>query len=128
MNTLHLYLAHLDHNFDVIRNQLKTSTQIIGVVKANAYGSLAIPFAKRLVELGVDKLAVAYTEEGVLLRENGIKTPIMVFYPQQQAIPNLIAADLEPSIYSKELLENFELYLNKNGIKNYAMFTSSCLS
>jgi alanine racemase len=119
LNTLHLYLAHLDHNFDVIRNQLKTSTQIIGVVKANAYGSLAIPFAKRLVELGVDKLAVAYTEEGALLRENGIKTPIMVFYPQQQAIPNLIAADLEPCIYSKELLENVELYLNKNGIKNY---------
>ena len=101
MNTLHLYLAHLDHNFDVISNQLKTSTQIIGVVKANAYGSLAIPFAKRLVELGVDKLAVAYTEEGGLLRENGIKTPIMVFYPQQQAIPDLIAADLEPCIYSK---------------------------
>ena len=118
MNTLHLYLAHLDHNFDVIRYQLKTSTQIIGVVKANAYGSLAIPFAKRLVELGVDKLAVAYTEEGALLRENGIKTPIMVFYPQQQAIPNLIAADLEPCIYSKEPLENIELYLNKNGIKN----------
>ena len=43
----------------------------------------------------------------------------MVFYPQQQAIPDLIAADLEPCIYSKELLENVELYLNKKGIKNY---------
>lgn len=119
MNSLHLYLTHLDHNFSVIRNQLKTTTQIIGVVKANAYGSLAIPFTKRLVELGVDKLAVAYTEEGVFLRKNGIKTPIMVFYPQQHTIPDLIAANLEPCMYSKALLENIELILNKKEIKNY---------
>ena len=72
-----------------------------------------------MVKLGVDKLAVAYTEEGVFLRENGIKTPIMVFYPQQHTIPDLIAANLEPCMYSKALLENIELLLNKKEIKNY---------
>jgi len=119
LNTLHLYRARLDHNYNMIRKQLKPSTQFFGVVKANAYGSLAIPFAKRLVELGVDKLAVAYTEEGQLLRENGIKTPIMVFYPQAHTLAELLASDLEPCIYSKELLTQIEICLNEKGIKNY---------
>lgn len=119
MNTLHLYLSHLNHNYEIIRKQIANTTQCIGVVKANAYGSHAIHFAKRLVSLGIDKLAVAYAEEGVQLRKQGIKTPIMVFYPQKNAIAELIDANLEPCIYSKALLISFKLHLDKMGIKNY---------
>lgn len=119
MNALHLYLQNLDHNYRYIRKHLQPSTQCIGVVKAAAYGSHSIAFAKRLVELGIDSLAVAYTEEGVQLRESGILTPIMVFYPQKDTLQSLLHADLEPCLYSKELMETFESLLNQNGIQNY---------
>ena len=117
MNTLHLHLTHLDHNYKIIRDQIHDSTQCIGVIKANAYGGDAIYFAKRLELLGIDKLAVAYTEEGIQLRKQGIKTPIMVFYPQMDSLRTLIAADLEPCLYSKKLLKSFKDHLDKMGIE-----------
>tara|TARA_B100001057_G_scaffold79759_1_gene74913 strand:- start:96 stop:1184 length:1089 start_codon:yes stop_codon:yes gene_type:complete len=119
LNTLHIYLSNLKHNYETIRKQIHNSTQCIGVVKANAYGSHAIHFTKRLVKLGIDKLAVAYVEEGIQLREQGIKTPIMVFYPQIKSIPELVGADLEPCIYSRELMESFKLHLEAMKIKDY---------
>ena len=119
MNTLHLFLSHVNHNYEIIRKQLRSSTECIGVVKANAYGSHAIHFAKRLVELGINKLAVAYAEEGIQLREQGIKTPIMVFYPQRNSIAEVIGANLEPCIYSRELMNSFKLYLEAMAIKDY---------
>ena len=119
MNTLHLYLSHLDHNYEIIRKQIHSRTQFIGVIKANAYGGDAVYFAKRLVKLGIDKLAVAYEEEGSQLRAAGIETPIMVFYPQMDSIAKLVAADLEPCLYSKKLLETFKAYLEEKGIEKY---------
>jgi alanine racemase len=119
LNTLHLHLTNLDHNYKIIRDQIHDSTQCIGVIKANAYGGDAIYFAKRLELLGIDKLAVAYTEEGIQLRKQGIKTPIMVFYPQMDSLRTLIAADLEPCLYSKKLLKSFKDHLDKMGIEQY---------
>ena len=119
MNKLHLYLSNLNHNYAIIRKQIRNTTQCIGVVKANAYGSSAIHFAKRLVELGIDKLAVAYTSEGIKLIKQGIKTPIMVFYPQIDSISELVAANLEPCIYSRELMNLLEDHLDQLDIKNY---------
>jgi alanine racemase len=119
LNTLHLYLSRLDHNYSILRKQIKPSTHCYGVVKANAYGSHAIHIAKRLVKLGVNKIAVAYTEEGIALRNQGIKIPIMVFYPQPYSIPELLEAQLEPCIYSHELLDEFEFQLKTRGLKNY---------
>ena len=103
MNKLHLYLANLDHNFGLIRKQLSSNTAIFGVVKAWAYGSDMIKIAKRLERLGVDYLAVAYTEEGKILREGGINIPILVFYPQIEGLQTIIDSKLEPSLYSSLL-------------------------
>ncbi|MCC7035128.1 MAG: alanine racemase [Acidobacteria bacterium] len=52
---------------------------IIAVVKANAYGHGARPVARVLEDAGAAMLAVADTEEGVDLREGGIRAPILVF-------------------------------------------------
>jgi len=119
LNQLHLYLSNLEHNYHVIRNKIRPRTQLFGVVKANAYGSALAPIAKRLVELGVDKLAVAYTEEGEQLRAHGIKTPILVFYPQIEKIPELLAANLEPCVYADHYLKHLAEALNSKSIQNY---------
>ncbi|PYQ54296.1 MAG: alanine racemase [Acidobacteria bacterium] len=60
---------------------------VMPVVKADAYGHGAAAVARRLVAEGVDRLAVAYVEEAVALRENGFSLPIVVlaaFGPGQE--------------------------------------------
>ena len=79
MNKLNIYLKNLDYNLKVIRNQLRSNTMIFAVVKAWAYGSDMIRIAKYLEKLDVDYLAVAYAEEGRILRQEGINLPILVF-------------------------------------------------
>ncbi len=119
MNRLDIYLQHLDHNYKVLRKQLKSKTQLIGVVKATAYGSETTAIAKRLVALGINMLAVAYTQEGELLRKEGIQVPILVFYPQKENLAALINAQLEPALYSKNLWEAFQKITEQKQIDHY---------
>src|SRR5437868_13326230 len=50
---------------------------VMPVVKADAYGHGAAAVARRLVAEGVDRLAVAYVEEAVALREHGFSLPMV---------------------------------------------------
>ena len=94
---------------------------MIGVIKANAYGGVSGPIAEKLVELGIDALAVAYTEEGVQLRQFGIKIPLLVFYPQVESFRNLILHDLEPVLYSKWSWEKFKEALSEEKKSDYPL-------
>ncbi|NDV14712.1 alanine racemase [Muricauda sp. TY007] len=105
--TLVLDLSALEHNYNYLRSKIKPETKFLGVVKAFAYGSDMIAIAKKLEQLGVDYLAVAYVSEGVLLRKAGIKTPILVLHPLASNFDDLIVHRLEPSIYSKNILNQF---------------------
>ena len=65
-------------NYRYFRSKLESSTRLLVLVKANAYGHGAVEFASLMEDAGADYLAVAYPVEGVELREAGIKSPIMV--------------------------------------------------
>lgn len=54
---------------------------LMAVVKTNAYGHGIIPIAKEAVEAGADRLGVTTVDEGVELREYGIKVPIQLLSP-----------------------------------------------
>ncbi len=66
-------------NYELFRKIIKKPARFMCVVKSNAYGHGLVPFAKEMVRLGVDYLGVDSFEEGLELRQNGIKKPIMVF-------------------------------------------------
>lgn len=51
---------------------------LMPVLKANAYGHGLVPVARRMEAEGADILAVAYLEEGILLRRAGVRCPILV--------------------------------------------------
>lgn len=51
---------------------------VMPILKANAYGHGLTPVAKALADAGAPYLGVAYLEEGLMLREAGITTPILV--------------------------------------------------
>ncbi len=57
----------------------RDAPSIIGVVKANGYGHGAVPVAKVLEREGVAMLACADVDEGITLREGGVRLPILVF-------------------------------------------------
>lgn len=119
MTALSLSLPALVHNLSLIRTQLNSTTQLIGVVKANAYGLGSVPIAKKLVEEGVSYLAVAYSSEGVELRKAGLQCPILVFYPQPAHFSALVQHCLEPVLYSRYSWEQFNLNLQRQQITSY---------
>ena len=104
---LEINLNNLAHNYQYLRSKLRHETKFLGVVKAFAYGSDAVKIAQKLETLGADYLAVAYINEGVQLRNAGVRLPILVLHPQATNFDTLIARCLEPSIYSPKILEQF---------------------
>jgi alanine racemase len=66
------------HNYRQVRKLVGKSTNIMVVVKANAYGHGTVEISAVLEKLGVNYLGVATTDEAVRLRDHGIRTPILV--------------------------------------------------
>ncbi|MEM6964244.1 MAG: bifunctional UDP-N-acetylmuramoyl-tripeptide:D-alanyl-D-alanine ligase/alanine racemase [Bacteroidota bacterium] len=107
---LEINLNALVHNLSIYNSFLRSETKLIAMVKAAAYGSGAVEVSKVLELQKVDYLAVAYADEGVELREAGIRLPILVLNPEEAVFDILEKYDLEPELYSLELLEKFVRY------------------
>jgi len=116
---LEIDLKALAHNYAYLRSRLQPETKFLGVVKAFAYGSDAEKIALKLQDLGVDYFAVAYVNEGVLLRNAGITKPILVLHPQPVNFKILIERCLEPSIYSPNVLKKFLEVAKEENQKDY---------
>ncbi|QWX83501.1 alanine racemase [Cellulophaga sp. HaHaR_3_176] len=116
---LEINLKSLEHNYTYLRSKLKPSTKFMGVVKAYAYGSDSVKLSQKLVALGAEYLAVAYAEEGVVLRDAGIKVPILVLHAQTVSFDTIIDKCLEPTIYSERILKGFVIAAKNKGQKNY---------
>lgn len=99
-------LAALAHNLAIVRRHLPSPCEILAVVKANAYGHGAAAISKRLIQLGVPRLGVATIQEGIVLREAGLRAPILVMgalLPNQ--LPDLLAAELTPVVHEREIAD-----------------------
>jgi alanine racemase len=97
-------LTALAHNVRQIKSLLTPATQVMAVVKADAYGHGSIDIARTLVSEGVEWLAVATVTEGIELRQAGIVVPILILGGvnsdvQVQAIANW---RLQPTICTIE--------------------------
>lgn len=103
--TLEINLNALTHNFNFYKRKLKTDTKVMVMVKAFAYGGGATEIANHIQQMGADYLAVAYTDEGVALRKQGIRLPIMVLNPMAESFQLCKTFDLEPVVFSLEFLE-----------------------
>ena len=98
--TVEIKLKNLKSNLDFLKSKLNVNTKFMAVVKAFSYGSDSTIISKELERLGVDYLAVAYTQEGIELRKVGIKIPVLVLHPQENDFDDILSNHLEPSIYS----------------------------
>lgn len=110
-------LAKLDRNIKNIRGVLKPNTQLMAIVKADAYGHGAIGVAHQALVSGASWLGVAIPEEGAELREAGITAPILVLGGiDETQIKTVVEYDLTQCVFSLEVakLLNYEAQrLNK---------------
>jgi Alr-MurF fusion protein len=115
---LEINLDAVTNNLNYFRDKVGQQTKIMVMVKAFAYGSGSTEVANLLQFHGVDYLAVAYTDEGVSLRQNGIYLPIMVMNPTENDFEQLITYSLEPEIYSPKILKLFSEYIDNHNISS----------
>ena len=71
-------LKAFKHNLQNLKTALGSKTEIMAIVKADAYGHGALPCAKTAIESGVGYLGAGVIEEGIELRKNGIKDPVLI--------------------------------------------------
>lgn len=110
---LEINLDNLIKNLNYYRGKLKKETKMMVMVKAFAYGSGNYEVSNALAFHHVDYLTVAYADEGVDLRNRGIKLPIMVMTPETNTFDTIILNDLEPDIYSFRCLSQLEDTINQ---------------
>ena len=100
-------LSAVGDNLRAIR--ARVGVPVMGIVKANAYGHGLVPVARHLEACGVDRLGVAFVEEGIALRRAGIRLPILVlggiFGPQ---VADYLRHDLEITVSSLDKLRQVE--------------------
>ncbi|TVP45158.1 MAG: bifunctional UDP-N-acetylmuramoyl-tripeptide:D-alanyl-D-alanine ligase/alanine racemase [Mongoliibacter sp.] len=112
--TLEINLNALTHNYNFYKSKLHPKTKVMVMVKAFAYGGGAAEIANHLQQLKADYLAVAYTDEGIALREEGIQMPIMVLNPVQESFMHLVKQELEPVVYSLSFFRQLGIYCKTN--------------
>lgn len=70
-------LSALTHNYNVIKKHVGEPI-VMPIIKANAYGHGLVEVGKHIAKLDVPYIGVALLEEALLLRETGVKSPILV--------------------------------------------------
>jgi alanine racemase len=110
-------LANIKYNFEQIKKHVAPSA-IMPVLKANAYGHGLVRLARFFDELEADYLGVAVLEEGILLREKGVRAPVLVLGGiLGNQIPLFLKYDLTLTASSVEKLEQIEDAAAKFGVK-----------
>lgn len=104
---LEINLNSILANLQFYSAKLLPNVKRMVMVKAFSYGSGSFEIANLLQYQHVDYLAVAFADEGVALRKAGITIPIMVMSPEPAAFDAMIRFNLEPEIYSLEILQSF---------------------
>lgn len=113
--TAHINLNALRHNVTAIQQRLPEGVKIFGIVKANAYGHGAVMCARVLAGMGVTTLGVATLEEGMELRNSGIKGDIYVLGGLlSPSINEFLDFRLKPVIHHLEDLKRFGSFLQQS--------------
>ncbi len=116
---LEINLNSITHNLNFFKSKLKAHTKIMVMIKAFGYGSGSHEIANLLEYHKVDYLGVAFTDEGVELRNAKINLPIIVMNPEPNSFSALISYGLEPEIYSIKELQLFKNHLLKQKQTRY---------
>lgn len=98
---LEVNLSALNDNVKYFKSLLKPQTKLMAMVKASSYGCGTYELAKDLEHFSLaDYFTVAFADEALLLRKNGIKTPIVVVTPEKEALEKMIKYNIEVVVHN----------------------------
>ena len=101
-------LGALRENLALARARLPRETQILGVVKADAYGHGAVSISRALSAASIAMLGVGDAHEAIELRDAGLRDPILVLGATLEGeIPDLIEHRIIPTIHSPDRIGTF---------------------
>ena len=137
---LEIDLKALASNVRNIKRRSGKKVELLAIVKADGYGHGSYEVSKVALKNGAGSLGVAFLEEGIELRENGIKAPILILSPEFYGREKeLIEYDLQPAIADLDFVKNLnreakkqnkiaEVYLKiDTGMRRYGIEPSSAL-
>ena len=111
-------VSNLIHNYKLIKSFVKNTTKVCCSVKANGYGHGAVRVAKEYEKLGVDYFAVATLQEAIELRNENIKTPILILgYTPVCYAEKLVDNNITQTVYSYEYALELNNVLKQKGLK-----------
>ena len=116
---LEINLNAIGHNLNYYRSKLRPETKLMVMVKAFGYGNGGFEIAKLLEHHKTDYLGVAFADEGISLKNAGIKLPIMVLNPESTSFPQIIQHGLEPEIYSIKGLKAFTALADERKLEHF---------
>jgi alanine racemase len=116
---LEINLNAISHNLNFYRSKLKPETKLMVMVKAFGYGNGGFEIAKLLEHHKTDYLGVAFADEGISLKNAGIKLPIMVLNPENTSFQAIIQHGLEPEIYSIKGLKAFIAIADEKKLEHF---------
>lgn len=97
-------LDNIAHNVKEIQRVAGKRTEIMAVVKADAYGHGVLETVNTLVESGCSRLAVSMLDEAIQLRQIGINIPILVLsHTNPLRVDELIKYNITQTIYSHDI-------------------------
>ena len=116
-------VSAIARNLHTVKKHVGPKTQILAVVKSNAYGMGAVPVAKALEKEGAEQFGVTCANEGVELREAKIRKPILVltgFWPGEEK--RFIEHRLTPALIRLEDVKSYERAAKAARLKSRARF------
>ncbi len=110
-------LGAIRHNYEQIRAKLRPETKLCCIIKANAYGHGEEAIASYYEKLGADYFAVSNLEEALLIREAGVRTPMLIlgFTPADLA-ETLAANGITQCLYSTEYARRLSRFATEAGV------------
>ena len=100
-------LDAIHHNMEAMHALLKKDTKIFAVIKTDGYGHGAVPIAKEIESLDyLFGYCTATVEEALILRNHGIKKPILILgYTFPEEYEDIVKNDLRPAVFTLEMAQ-----------------------
>ena len=102
-----------------MKENIAENTKILAVIKTDGYGHGGVPIAKMLEQLDfMFGYAAATYEEAHVLREAGVKKPILILgYTFPYCYEELIREEIRPAVYRRDTVEELAAAAAKAGQK-----------
>ncbi len=100
-------LGAMRRNLQKFQAKLEPNTLVMAMVKASGYGTGSFEIARALEEMHIDYLGVAFAQEALSLRAQGIQCPILVLNSEAAQLPMLAQSGCEVELFDMHQLKDW---------------------